>query len=165
MEIKKLFQKRFISIILTGVFLVVSVTGIMMFYRVESFNVNEVHAWVGMGFVFVGLYHLIKNFSPFKSYMKYTSSSIILLLIILSSMWYIKPIDSNSTNPRKEMMNAVFTQPLTTVCIFLKKDIEKVIENMSLKGVIIKDTNKTLMQIAKENNEDMKKIFFIFFEK
>lgn len=165
MEIKKLFQKRFISIILTGVFLVVSITGVLMFFMVESFSMNAVHAWVGMGFVLVGVYHLIKNFSPFKSYMKHTSSTIILLLIIVGSIWYIKPIDDGLVSPKKSMMKAIFTQPLSTVCIFFNKDVDKAMINMSSKGVIIKDSNQTLKQIAKQNNKDMKKIFFMFFEK
>jgi len=164
MGIKQLSQKRFISIILAGVFLVVSITGILMFFMVKSSDMTQVHSWLGMGFVFVGIYHLIKNLSSFKSYMKYTSSVIILIFIVMSSIWYIQPINNNFISPKKEIMNAVFTQPISTVCIFFKKDVDKVINKMNSKGVIVKDINQTLIQIVKDNNQDMKNILFIFFE-
>lgn len=165
MEIKKLFQKRFISIILTGVFLVVSISGVLMFFMVESFSMNQVHAWVGMGFVIIGIYHLIKNFSPFKNYMKYTSSSILLVFILGGSLFYIKPLDDNLVSPKKEMMKAIFTQSISTVCTFFNKDVDQVIKHLKQKGVIVKDEKQTLMQIAKENNKEIKKLFFMFFEK
>ncbi len=165
MTIKKIFQKRFISIVLTGMFLIVSITGILMFFMIESFSMNKVHAWVGMGFVIVCAYHLIKNFTSFKSYLKYPSSSIILILILIGSIWYIKPIDNKLISPKKEMMKAIFTQPILKIGIFFKKDIDKVIVNMKSKGIDIRDSNQTLMQIAKDNNKNIKKLFFIFFEK
>ena len=165
MKIKKLFQKRFVSIILTGVFLVVSITGVLMFFMIESFNMSKVHAWVGMGFVIVGVYHLIKNFTPFKSYLKHTSSSVILVLIIALSVLYIKPMDNQLVSPKKTMLKAIFTQPISTVAIFFNKDVTQVIKKMATHGIEIKDTNQTLMQIAKINERDMKKVFFMFFEK
>lgn len=158
-------KKRYISIILTAVFLVVSITGILMFFMIESHAMNKAHAWLGIAFVAIGIYHLIKNFTPFKNYLKYKSSFAILILILLLSTWYINPKSEELTSPKKEIMKAVFMQPLLTVSKFFKKDVYETINYLETKGIKVKSENQSLMQIAQENKKEVKEVFFIFFEK
>lgn len=165
MELKTIFKKRYVSIVLTGIFLVVSISGVLMFFMIESHAMNSVHAWLGMGMVVIGIYHLIKNFTPFKSYLKYKSSSIILVLVLLVSTWYALPKGGELVSPKKEIMKAVFVQPISIVSVFFKKDIEKVMEHLRSKGIEVKDPSQSLMDIAKLNNKEVKEVFFIFFEK
>jgi len=165
MKIKSIIKKRYISIVLTAIFVVVSITGVLMFFMIESHAMNSVHAWLGMGMVLIGIYHLIKNFTPFKSYLQYKSSSIILLLILALSTWYALPKDEQLVSPKKEIMKAVFIQPISTVSVFFKKDIQKTIEHLKSKNIDVKDESQSLMEIAKFNNKEVKEVFFIFFEK
>lgn len=165
MKIKSILKKRYVSIVLTAVFVVVSVTGALMFFMIESHAMNTVHAWLGMAFVAIGIYHLIKNFSPFKSYLKYKSSFVILTLILVTSIWYAKPVDSQLVSPKKEIMKAVFMQPISTVSIFFKKDISKTINYLESRGIKVKSETQSLMEIAKDNKKEVKEVFFIFFEK
>jgi len=164
-KIKSIFAKRYVSIILTGIFLVVSITGVLMFFMIESHSMNSVHAWLGMAMVIIGVYHLIKNFTPFKSYLKYKSSSIILILVLSLSTWYALPEDEQLVSPKKNIMKAVFMQPISTVSVFFKKDITKTIAHLRSKGLKVKDETQSLMEIAKLNNKEVKEVFFIFFEK
>ena len=164
-KLKSIFKKRYVSIILTAIFLVVSVTGVLMFFMIESHAMNSVHAWLGMGMVTIGIYHLIKNFTPFKSYLKYKSSVVVLITILILSTWYALPEDQQLVSPKKEIMKAVFVQPISTVSLFFKKDVQKTIAYLRSKDIEVKDESQSLMQIAKQNNKEVKEVFFIFFEK
>lgn len=165
LKIKSIFAKRYVSIVLTGIFLVVSVTGVLMFFMIESHAMNSVHAWLGIAMVIIGIYHLIKNFSPFKSYLKYKSASILLVLVLATSTWYAMPKGGELVSPKKDIMKAVFIQPISTVSVFFKKDIQKTINHLRANGIEVKDGSQSLMEVAKLNNKEVKEVFFIFFEK
>ena len=165
MNTKNLFKKRYVSIVLTGIFIVISVTGILMFFMIESHAMNSVHAWLGMFFVGIGIYHLIKNLSSLKNYLKYKSSLISLSLILILSIYYALPKNEKLVSPKKEIMKAIFMQPISVVCIFFKKDINKTISHLKSKNIQIKNSSQSLMQIAKKNKKEVKEVFFIFFEK
>lgn len=158
-------KKRYISIVLVGLFTIISISGVLMFFKIESMKMNMAHAWLGVLFVLVTIYHIIKNISFLTNYFKYISSSIIVILIIGLSVWFINPTQEELLSPKKEIMITLFTQPISTVAIFFKKDIEKIVLSMQSKGINIKNINQSLEQIANANDKSKREMFFMFFEK
>ena len=158
-------QKRVISMILIGLFSIISVTGVLMFFKIESMKMNIAHSWLGILFILICIYHIIKNISSLKNYFKYISSSLIVLSIISLSIWFINPMKEELISPKKEMINAIFTQPISTVAIFFKKDINKIILNMKNNGLHVENINQTLTQIANINEKGKREMFFMFFKK
>ena len=48
-----------------AVFLVIGVSGLMIFFGIQEGLVKELHEWLGVGFVVVAVLHLAKNWRPF----------------------------------------------------------------------------------------------------
>jgi len=86
------FHKTWVSPGLAIGFLVISVTGILMFFHIENGLIMNLHEWMGLLFVGVGIFHLVINWKAFLSCFKNRPAiislcavSIISLLIGISS--------------------------------------------------------------------------------
>lgn len=162
---KNVFERRTVSIFLTGVFVVISITGMLLFFKTASPQIGEIHAWLGLAFLILGIYHLIKNFSLFKRYLKKKSSVVILMLILVGSILFIKPWENPFHSPMREaMMKAIFMQPISTVSTFFKKDPELVLIQMQEEGIAIRNSGQSLMEISKSNGINIKVLLTMIFE-
>ncbi len=69
--IKKNFQPRkIISLVMMSVFLVVGISGVLMYFRAHSQPVSLVHTVLGFTLLLAGLWHIRNNFSALKKYMQ-----------------------------------------------------------------------------------------------
>jgi hypothetical protein len=62
--------KTVLSPFLTIAFLAISATGLLMFFRVHSGTIREIHEILGVLFVVAGLVHFIVNFRQLAAYLK-----------------------------------------------------------------------------------------------
>jgi hypothetical protein len=51
-------------------FLVATVSGIMMFFHFQSGLVKETHEWLGLAFVGFGIWHMVRNWQGFLGYFR-----------------------------------------------------------------------------------------------
>lgn len=65
--LNRIFQRSWISPVVALSFTAVSVTGVLMFFRVRGFTINSLHEWSGLAFAMTGLIHLIINWKAFLS--------------------------------------------------------------------------------------------------
>jgi len=86
------FHKTWVSPGLAIGFIVISVTGILMFFHIENGVIKNLHEWIGLLFVGVGIFHLVINWKSFLSCFKNRPAiislcvvSVISLLIAVSS--------------------------------------------------------------------------------
>jgi len=86
------FHKTWVSPSLAIGFLVIYVTGILLFFDVENRLIMNLHQWIGLIFIGVSVFHLVINWKSFLSCFKKRPAiisicvvSIISLLIAVSS--------------------------------------------------------------------------------
>jgi len=66
---KSLFHKSVLSPFVGVGFVVISVTGILLFFHVKNGPIMTLHEWVGWAFVAAGLIHVLLNLRPLFSYL------------------------------------------------------------------------------------------------
>lgn len=67
---KTTVETRRLTSIVTGLtFLLVSVTGILMFFHVKSGTIVNLHEWLGIGFLVAAGWHLAINWRAFATYL------------------------------------------------------------------------------------------------
>ncbi len=74
--------KTVLSPFLTIAFLAISATGLLMFFRVHSGTIREIHEILGILFVVAGLVHFIVNFRQIASYLKLRRSWIAIVAAV-----------------------------------------------------------------------------------
>ncbi|MDE0835907.1 MAG: hypothetical protein OSA84_06095 [Akkermansiaceae bacterium] len=73
-------KRRFTSLFVALIFLMLSVTGVLAFVQPFSIEVVGLHALTGFLFVILALFHIVNNIRPLKGYLH--SKSLWLTLII-----------------------------------------------------------------------------------
>ncbi len=62
--------KNLVSLSVSAAFLVLSVTGLLIYFGQNSHAVDHIHAWFGILFVSAAVFHIVNNWSSIKGYSK-----------------------------------------------------------------------------------------------
>lgn len=63
-------SKTWLSPFVTITFVIISVTGVLLFFHVKNGPIMALHEWFGWLFVVAGLVHVLLNIRPLLSYLK-----------------------------------------------------------------------------------------------
>jgi amino acid transporter len=80
-------NRNYITPFITLVFLVVAISGLLMFFHLFDGYTEVVHEFLGIGFVTVAVFHIIVNWKPLSSHFKkkvFLPTAIAVLLISLT---------------------------------------------------------------------------------
>lgn len=129
-------QKRDIATSLTTfVFLVVGITGILMYLHLFDKYTKDLHEILGLAFVAVVIFHIIFNFKSMKQYFSkkiFFLSALIVLAI--SSVFIINSASSKEINPKRVAIETLLNGNLEQVLVLFNKDTDLLkIEGNSLK--------------------------------
>lgn len=145
-----------------GSFVVISVTGILLFFHF-SIGLNKfAHKWVGLVFVLFAFMHLISNFNSFINHMKKPYSALIIylgVLVLVLSFFQFPMINNPSTWVIVERLKNV---PLKEVIYLSGKTEGKLKEILNANHVHREDiNNKTAVSVF---NGDNKKAVILLIE-
>ena len=69
-----IIPRNILSTLLMLFFTIVSITGIMMYFKIRIFSSEVLHIWLGFACVALVWLHVVKNWSAFSSYLKRRST-------------------------------------------------------------------------------------------
>ena len=144
-------EKRDIATSLTSViFIIISVTGVMMFFHILDSYTKDMHEIFGLVFVFVVFFHIFFNWKSMKNYFtkKVFLSSILVFFIVV--LGFIFTSSSQGENPKRAIIEAVLKLPLNNAVTILGSDIENVKSKLKQSNIKF-DNENSIMQLAKKN--------------
>ena len=120
-----------------GAFLLVSGTGMLMFFEQESLGIiTVVHQWTSLLLVFGVINHVAANFKPFKKHINSVwgkSSIVVFTLIFVASLnsWGL------ITGPQLErpIEQALGDAPLSLLALVTKTDIDVLLSELNENGI------------------------------
>lgn len=133
----------------TFIFLVVGITGIMMFFHILDNYTKQMHEILGLAFVLAAILHVVVNFKAMKNYFtnrRFLMSAIFTGLITIGFVLTAP----QGKSPKSLVFNAMMTNELEQVSSFLHFDLAKAKSRLKKEGIIIKNLN-SLNAIAKHN--------------
>lgn len=158
--------RNILSALLTVMFAVVSITGVMMFFKIRILSSETLHIWLGFAFVTISCLHLLKNWSGFRSYFKKRSTLLSILfgfLVILA--FVIPPLVSpleKGVNPKGAVIGAMMSAPLSKVAVFVDLDEEMMVKVLADKQIVA-SSKQSVSEIAKANGKTNDEILNIVF--
>jgi len=159
--------RNILSALLTTIFAVVAITGIMMFFKIRILSTEALHIWLGLVFVLISLLHLMKNWSGFLSYFKKSSTTLSIGVgILVVALFVIVPMFSShekGVNPKGQIFGAMMNSPIEKVATFLDMDSELIVKNLSEKSHIIASSKQSVSEIAQANNKSNDEILNVIF--
>lgn len=150
-----------------GAFGLMAVTGILMFFHLETGLNKEAHEWLSWIMIAGVAAHAFVNWNAFKRY--FTSSPFGKGILLVSAIVIAGSFFSFSSNSRENFpppvmaMKAVSKAPLSTVALLADKPVAQLISDLNNAGIKVSGPDSTLdSAIANDRELESKAMNVIF---
>lgn len=148
------FKKRDIATsITTFTFIIISITGIMMFFHVLDQYTKQMHEILGLLFVLVAVFHIFFNWKAMKNYFKKKTFMFAAVLTLFISSIFIFNSSDKGEHPGHFIINSVVNAPLHQAVSILGKNMEQVNKKLEESGLIIANLS-SIKEISEKNNKN-----------
>lgn len=156
---KKSFKREIATSFTTFLFLVIGITGVMMFFHILDNYTKDIHEILGLVFVLIVIFHVIYNWNSMKNYFSKKVFSISASIVAVVSLIFILNAPTGE-NPKKIVFNSLMNAPIEKSFALFDEDFENLKSKLLKEGIEIKE-EKSLKELAKANNTSPFKIISI----
>lgn len=137
-----------------GSFGVVAVTGILMFFHLNTGLMKLLHEWMSLLFVLGAIAHIAVNWRAFLGYFRKPVAIIIIAVPLALGALSFLPEGSGSSHrpPFAETSRALEQSSLSVVARVVKHSPESLMEELKTKGIRVRNGEQTIREIASENS-------------
>lgn len=147
----KQLQKNIATSLTALTFLVIGVSGILMFFHILDDYTKELHEIIGLFFVGVVLLHVFYNLKSMTAHLKTKAFHIGALLLTIVSLGFILNAEEGG-NPKKDIIMSVLNTPLENSVKLFNKDMLSVESKLKEQGIVI-EKNDSIESISKRHNK------------
>ncbi|HPY40679.1 MAG TPA: DUF4405 domain-containing protein [Thiolinea sp.] len=139
-----------------GTFLLMAVTGLLMYFHVQIGLVKTAHEWLSIFMVGAVSLHLVVNWRVFKRYFSQkVALAIIGLFAVLTVTAMALPQQGGERGGAdRQAANLLLNLPLTKLAEISNKSADNIQTNLTQQGFTITDPNATLRQIAEASKRN-----------
>ncbi|MGB8247638.1 MAG: DUF4405 domain-containing protein [Chlorobium sp.] len=147
-----------------GSFIILAVTGLLMFFKIEGGYIKPVHEWLSWLMVAGVVLHTVANWKAFLSYFsKIPAVSIISVAVVVTALAVFMPASREGGNPKMKMMKSIESARLETVAELAGKESGEIIATLAGNGISVSDPSMTIRQIAKANQKKEMEVLGLVF--
>ncbi|WP_449257659.1 DUF4405 domain-containing protein [Chlorobium limicola] len=147
-----------------GSFIILAVTGILMFFKIEGGYIKPVHEWLSWLMVAGVVLHTVANWKIFVGYFsKIPAVSIISAGLVVTALAVFMPASQEGGNPKAKMMKAIQSARLETVAELAGKESGDVVTALAEKGIAVDDPGMSIREIAKLNDKEAMEVLGLVF--
>jgi hypothetical protein len=139
-----------------GSFVVMGISGILLFFHVNIGLMKLAHEWLGWVFVVGAVAHLAVNWRPFVAYFRKPAGLAIMAVLLLAGVLSLLPAGGGGPSPRQSFMamsRALEQAPLSAVAQVAKRSPQSVQEDLESKGIQVRHGEQTISEIASDNEK------------
>ena len=138
-----------------GSFVVMAVTGILMFFHLNFGAVRVAHEWLGWLLVIGAAAHLMVNWRPFLAYFRKPIGVGIMAAMFLLGALSLFPAGGGPGHhpPFLQVARALESSPLSLVAQVAKCSPQSALNELRTQGVQVQDETQTISEIASANRK------------
>lgn len=134
-------------------FLVSTVTGIMLLLHWQSGLVHASHEWLSVAFSAIAIWHLVKNWRAFSLYLKRNVPLVAIVATIVASLAFTAATARGPGGNPRAIVGAIAVQPLAVVAPALGLDQARAVALLREVGVDVAG-HETLAAISGRSGRD-----------
>jgi hypothetical protein len=141
-----------------GAFALSAISGMMMFFHLNSALVKIIHEWGSWSLVIGGLFHVVGSWQAFVRYFSKPAARTIMAVFALLIIAFFLPLGGFAEGKGKKLPPAVLSRALpeasfSTIANIAQHQPEELVKELELKGIVVKDKEETIHTIALRNNK------------
>ena len=146
------FNRDIVTPYLVFIFLVVMLSGVMMFFHLLDDYTNVVHEFLGLAFASFAILHIITNWKSIQNYgsrRKLFFPSVVILFVSCSLI----VIGKVKGNLERELLERMIQAPVCYSFKTLKIEYEQATKILRQHNIVIKDSLQSIEQIGIANKK------------
>jgi hypothetical protein len=151
---------RYATALTTALFLVMAVSGVALFFRLQTPAFKDMHGWLGLVLVAAAALHLWRNWPAMLGYIRRGALKwpLIAALTASSAFAYAGLTAASKMDPNRQL-TAMFTRAkLTEIAPLLHVDAEEIARKLRNRGFEVVSTSQSLSEIAKASGRPEKEV-------
>ena len=131
-----------------GAFLLMAVTGILMFFHLDTGLNKEAHEWLGWAMVLGVAAHVIANWSAFARHFSQPLAKVLvgLFAAVLIGSFFIQPEEGGS--PAGVAINALTSAPIARVAALQGEAPDAVVGRLKAAGFVVGSADQTIASLT-----------------
>jgi len=155
-------KRSFVTPVLIIIFLVVALSGILMFFHLLDDYTTAIHEIMGLTFVLFSILHLVINWRSTKSYFPkkifLISAAVVLLLSI-----FLVVVDATHKDRNDVLIEKLVTAPIAETCVVLGIEITQLGSLIGVDDLIVGE-QETVESLARRYNLSPGKLLALIVE-
>ncbi len=136
-----------------GTFIISAITGILIFFHLNTGLVKPAHEWFSWLFVFAVVFHVLINWKIFTQHLSRPVAVGIIAFFTILTIISVTPIGNSKKHSLAKVLDALNNAPIESVARISGQAPEVLLNNLRKQGLTVDNVQKTISEIAKENNK------------
>lgn len=169
-EIMGSILRKYATPLSMATFLVIGITGLMMFFHVRNSQVGDLHEWFGIAFVVIVLLHLIRNIKSFGLLLRQPRTWVVVVLIAGGGLGAVgasfATAGDSLGNPRAAQAEAIAhlsDAPIAVMAPAMGLTGDEVIARLAQNGAPGATAEMSLNQVAKATHKPAQAMYLLIF--
>jgi hypothetical protein len=162
------FIRKYSTQFSTAAFVVVGITGVMMFVGVRNHQISIFHEWFGVGFAVVAVLHVLRNGKAFTAMIKQTRSPIIIgllgglgILMVVASFFASGSGQGNPNRAQAVVVQQLAGAPISQIAPAFGLTGDQAVARLRHGGVTVKGSGQSLTDIARGTDRSPPQLFLL----
>jgi hypothetical protein len=146
------FSRNWATPLTAGAFIVLAVTGLLMFFHLDRGLNHLAHEWLGWLLVFGVLCHVTANFLGFKKHITGNlGKAVIVAFLLILGLSFIQPEERKKPPGWAQPVKALAFMPLNELAIVAKMSVEEVRERLTDDGLTPVSDDQSIKDLVGHN--------------
>jgi hypothetical protein len=146
------FSRNWATPLTAGAFIVLAVTGLLMFFHLDRGLNHLAHEWLGWLLVFGVLCHVTANFLGFKKHITGNlGKAVIVAFLLILGLSFIQPEERKKPPGWAQPVKALAFMPLNELAIVAKMSVKEVRERLTDDGLTPVSDEQSIKDLVGHN--------------
>ena len=142
-------QRQWVTPLTAGAFLLSAVTGVLIFFHLDSGANKFVHEWLSWGLLAAAALHTVANFNGLKAHLSSRRGQALVAIFVLAlGLSFIPLGNGRSEPPFMAPIRALGGADMTTLARVAQISPDQLRARLATAGVAVSDDGQTLAQLV-----------------
>ena len=157
-------QRKWATPLTIGTFVLSAVTGVLMFFHINTELNKLAHEWLGWAMVGAVALHAAINWNAFKRHFTTgVGRTLIGVFVLLTTLSFLPLGNQGGGNPVRLTMEFVTAAPISTLATLSGKDTELLYKELRAVGFTVDSAQQSLNELTGDDRDDQARALSVVF--